>query len=208
MVGSTLRHMPLIVIWIGTACVSNRGQDVRIKAASQTAVSRIARMSANPVIPGADGCKRIDRRGDASPRHAGAAGYSDARAAWYTVSPARAAVECPNHGQRCDAARRLLASWRASISSARRRGGVCPRAPPEYVRVDFFTDDTIWLQRFYILLFIESGSRRVRMAGCTANPNAPWIIQQVRQLSWTVAERSEPLRFLIRDRDQKFADRF
>jgi putative transposase len=46
------------------------------------------------------------------------------------------------------------------------------------------------------------------MAGCTANPNAPWVIQQARQLSWTVAERSEPLRFLIRDRDQKFTDRF
>jgi hypothetical protein len=27
-------------------------------------------------------------------------------------------------------------------------------------------------------------------------------------LSWTLAERSEPLRFLIRDRDQKFTDGF
>jgi len=29
---------------------------------------------------------------------------------------------------------------------------------------------------------------------------------QARQLSWTLAGRSEPMRFLIRDRDQKFTD--
>ena len=33
-------------------------------------------------------------------------------------------------------------------------------------------------------------------------------MQQARQLSWTLAERSEPMRFLIRDRDQKFTDGF
>ena len=48
----------------------------------------------------------------------------------------------------------------------------------------------------------------MQVAGCTANPNAPWVIQQARQLSWTVAERSEPVRFLIRGRDQKFTDGF
>ena len=34
------------------------------------------------------------------------------------------------------------------------------------------------------------------------------MTQQARQLSWTVAERPQPLRFLIRDRDQKFTDPF
>ena len=71
-----------------------------------------------------------------------------------------------------------------------------------------FTVETIWLRRLYVLFFIELGSRRVRVAGCTPNPNAPWVIQQARQLSWTLAERSEPIRFLIRDRDNKFTDRF
>jgi transposase InsO family protein len=65
-----------------------------------------------------------------------------------------------------------------------------------------------WWQRLYVLFFIELGSRRVHVAGCTPNPNAPWVIQQARQLSWTLAERSEPMRFLIRDRDQKFTERF
>jgi putative transposase len=33
--------------------------------------------------------------------------------------------------------------------------------------VDFFTVETIWLQRLDVLFFIELGSRRVRVAGCT-----------------------------------------
>jgi putative transposase len=70
--------------------------------------------------------------------------------------------------------------------------------------VDFFTVETLWLQRLYVLFFIELGSRRVHLAGCTPNPNAPWVIQRARQLTWTLADRLEPLRFLIRDRDQKF----
>jgi len=74
--------------------------------------------------------------------------------------------------------------------------------------VDFFTVETIWLQRLYILFLIELGSRRVHLAGCTANPGAQWVIQQARQVSWALADRSKPIRLLIRDRDQKFTDRF
>jgi putative transposase len=66
----------------------------------------------------------------------------------------------------------------------------------------------MWLERLYVLFFIELGSRRVHLAGCTANPRAPRVIQQARQLTWTFAERSEPVRFLIRDRDQKFTSAF
>jgi transposase InsO family protein len=74
--------------------------------------------------------------------------------------------------------------------------------------VDFFSVETLWLQRLYVVFFIELGSRRVHLAGCTPHPGAPWVIQCARQLTWTLACRPEPVRFLIRDRDQKFTDQF
>jgi len=93
----------------------------------------------------------------------------------------------------------------------RRRGMSC-----EFVRmhrrsllgVDFFTVETIWLQRLYVLFFIELGSRRVHVAGCTPTPTAQWVTQQARQLTWTLADGSESIRFLILDRDQKFTPSF
>jgi transposase InsO family protein len=79
---------------------------------------------------------------------------------------------------------------------------------PSIIAVDFFTVETVWLQRLYVLFFIELGSRRVHVAGCTANPNAAWVTQQARQLTWTLPAAPEPCRFLIRDRDQRFAQSF
>jgi transposase InsO family protein len=76
------------------------------------------------------------------------------------------------------------------------------------IAVDFFTVDTVWLQRLYVLFFIEVASRRVHLAGCTAHPDAQWVTQQARQVAWTFTERPTPIRFLIRDRDRKFTVRF
>ena len=89
-------------------------------------------------------------------------------------------------------------TWREFLRAHRR----------SMLAVDFFTVESIWLQRLYVLFFIELGSRRVHVAGCTPNPSAPWVTQRARQLTWTLAERPESLRFLIRDRDQKFTDGF
>jgi putative transposase len=94
--------------------------------------------------------------------------------------------------------------------------GPAPRRGPtwrEFVReqarsvmvVDFFTVDTVWLQRLYVLFFIELGTRHVHLAGCTAHPDEWWVTQHARQVAWSFAERTEPVRFLIRDRDQKFS---
>ena len=72
------------------------------------------------------------------------------------------------------------------------------------IACDFFTVETLWLGRLYVL-FIELGSRRVHLAGCSANPNGRWTTQQARQLAWSLPDRPRPVRFLIRDRDSKFS---
>jgi hypothetical protein len=89
-------------------------------------------------------------------------------------------------------------TWREFVGAHRR----------SMLAVDFFTVETIWLQRLYVLFFIELGSRRVHVAGCTPNPSAPWVTQQARQLTWRLAEGPASFRFLIRDRDQKFTASF
>jgi putative transposase len=76
------------------------------------------------------------------------------------------------------------------------------------IACDFFTVGTLWFGRLYVLFFIELGSRRVHLAGCSANPSGSWVAQQARNLSWSLAERSEPLRFLIHDRDNTFTRAF
>jgi putative transposase len=76
------------------------------------------------------------------------------------------------------------------------------------IACDFFTVDTLWLRRLYVLFFLEPSSRRVHLAGCTANPDGRWIAQQARQLAWSLPERATPLRFLIHDRDSKFSRAF
>jgi hypothetical protein len=76
------------------------------------------------------------------------------------------------------------------------------------IAVDFFAVETLWLQRVYALFFIELATRRVHLAGCTAHPDGNWVAQQARHIAWTLAERPEPVRVLIRDRDQKFTRSF
>jgi putative transposase len=74
--------------------------------------------------------------------------------------------------------------------------------------VDFFSVETVWLQRLYVLFFIEIGSRRVHLAGCTAHPDRAWVTQQARQVAWTLSEREGSVRFLMRDHDPKFTASF
>jgi putative transposase len=56
-------------------------------------------------------------------------------------------------------------TWREFVRKHRR----------SLLAVDFFTVETIWLQRLYVLFLIELGSRRVHLAGCTPTPTAAWV---------------------------------
>ncbi len=73
---------------------------------------------------------------------------------------------------------------------------------------DFFTVDTVLLRTLYVLVFLEIGSRRILYANCTAHPNAAWVTQQARNLSWELNQLDTPIRLAIHDRDAKFVDEF
>src|SRR6266567_6364943 len=62
---------------------------------------------------------------------------------------------------------------------------------------DFFTVDTVFLTRLYVLFFIELESRVVHLAGLTTNPNASWVTQQARNVCMTLADHGRQFRFLI-----------
>ena len=73
---------------------------------------------------------------------------------------------------------------------------------------DFFTVETLFLKTIHVLFFLEVGTRRIHLAGCTARPTAAWVAQQARQLAWTLQEAGGSPRYLIRDRDAKFPPAF
>jgi putative transposase len=76
------------------------------------------------------------------------------------------------------------------------------------IACDFFTVDTVWLRRLYVLAFLSIGSRRIEYFACTSKPATAWILQQVRNLLMELDDRGLPVRFLIHDRDAKFPRTF
>ena len=78
----------------------------------------------------------------------------------------------------------------------------------QFLATDFFTVETLWLQTIYVLFFIEHGTRRVHVAGCTSAPNQAWVTQQARQTTWLFEDYELPMRFLIHDHDTKFSTSF
>jgi putative transposase len=69
---------------------------------------------------------------------------------------------------------------------------------------DFFTVDTVWLRRIYVLAFLSVGSRRIEHLACTSKPDTAWMLQQARNLLMELEDRNRQVRFLIHDRDAKF----
>jgi putative transposase len=105
--------------------------------------------------------------------------------------------------------RRLLAQ--AKLEPAPRRDGPSWREflhaqAASIIACDFFTVESLFLRRYYALFFIAHGSRRVWLAGCTANPTGAWVTQQARNLGLDFSDQG--MRFLIRDRDSKYSGPF
>jgi transposase len=74
--------------------------------------------------------------------------------------------------------------------------------------VDFLHVDTVLLNRLYVLVFIEHGTRRMHLGGVTAHPTGEWTAQQACNLAFTLGERLEDIKFLIRDRGSNFTASF
>jgi putative transposase len=96
------------------------------------------------------------------------------------------------------APRRGAANWRSFL----------PQQAAGIVACDFFTVDTVFLRRVWVLFFIEFGSRRVHLAGVTDHPTGLWVAQQARNLGTVLGDQAAAFRFLIRDRDAKFTRAF
>ena len=110
----------------------------------------------------------------------------------------------------------------SSIRKVLRAHGIDPaprRASPTWRRFlhqqaagmiacDLVSVDTVFLRRLYLLFFIEHGGRRVWLAGVTAHPNRDWLAQQARNASTSMPDAGVGVRYVIRDRDDKFGDAF
>jgi putative transposase len=64
----------------------------------------------------------------------------------------------------------------------------------------------VLLRRIYALIIIEHGTRRVHLAGITANPDGAWTTQAARSFLMDLGQRAASVKFLIRDRAGQFTD--
>jgi putative transposase len=73
---------------------------------------------------------------------------------------------------------------------------------------DFVHVDTVLLRRIYVLIVIEHGTRRVHLAGITANPDGAWTTQAARNILMDLGQLTTSIKFLIRDRAGQFTGSF
>jgi putative transposase len=78
-----------------------------------------------------------------------------------------------------------------------------PRSQAEALpAADFIETVTLTGTRKYVLAVIEHASRRIRILGATAHPNAAWVTQPARNLAMDLEDAGTRVKYLIRDRDR------
>ncbi len=102
---------------------------------------------------------------------------------------------------------------RAHVPPARRRSELTWKEflaahAETLVATDFFSVDTVFFKRLYVLMFVHVGTRRVLSTACTAQPDSVWVTQQARNLAWQLEEDGIKLSLLIHDHDRKFPGSF
>ena len=104
---------------------------------------------------------------------------------------------CPGCGGR-------LGGWgHAVLRRVFTAGRVAMGVRPRRARCGSYAD-----RRIYALIVIEHGTRRVHLAGITANSDGAWTIQAARNLLMDLGQRAASVKFLIRDRGGQFTDAF
>jgi len=73
---------------------------------------------------------------------------------------------------------------------------------------DFVHVDTVLLRRLCAPIIIDHGTRRVHLAGITANPDGPWTAQAARNFLMDLGHRTASVKFLIGDRAGQFTGAF
>ncbi|MEV6153470.1 hypothetical protein AB0L53_24280 [Nonomuraea sp. NPDC052129] len=73
---------------------------------------------------------------------------------------------------------------------------------------DFFETQTLTGVRLYVFAVIEHATRRVRVLGATAHPTAAWTTQLARNLVMDLRDAGATTKYLVRDRDSRYAAAF
>ena len=79
-------------------------------------------------------------------------------------------------------------------------------ASVDFTTIEVWTKDG--LVTVYLLFVMELASRRVHFAGCTANPDEPWVCQAARNLTDAENGFLRGKKYLLMDRDTKFSEAF
>jgi putative transposase len=113
-----------------------------------------------------------------------------------------------------------------TVGNVLRRRGIPPASErkrtttwAEFIRIhlavlagtDFFSVEVLTLRglvTYYVLFFIHLASRRVKIAGITAHPSEHWMKQMARNVTMEGCGALGDSRYLLHDRDTKYAASF